>query len=88
MRLVRRIFRDTTHRQCQYKRNTAAVVAEKQEVIHTQCVCVCVCVLLASVIQQAKRKPHTALSFEACLAYRIFPHYLINGTIFEKNYQT
>jgi len=48
----------------------------------TYSVCVCVCVNL--VIQNATRLRHIVM----CPAplYSIFPHYLINGTFFEKSY--
>ena len=35
-------------------------------------------------IQYAKRMRHIMLSSVACLAVQYFPHYLVNGTIFEK----
>jgi hypothetical protein len=48
------------------------------------CVCVCVCVSVALVIQHAKRMCCIILCSVACQLYNTFPHYLINGRIFEK----
>ena len=48
------------------------------------CVCVCVCVCVAWLIQRGKRTRHIILSSVAVWLYRIFPHYLINCTIFGK----
>jgi hypothetical protein len=54
----------------------AIVAAEKQCVTYSECA------FVALVIQDAMRMRHIA----ACglSDYNIFPHYLINGTIFEK----
>jgi hypothetical protein len=45
---------------------------------------VCVCVCVAWLIQHEKRTRHIILSSVAVRLYRIFPHYLINCTIFGK----
>jgi len=42
------------------------------------------CVFVALFIQYTKRARHILLSFMACPAYQIYPHYPINGTIFGK----
>ena len=42
------------------------------------------CVSVALFIQHSKRMRRIILSSVAYLAYCIFPHYLINGTIFVK----
>jgi len=51
-----------------------------RSITYSECVCVCVCVFAALVI--SAHAPYCHL----CPAplYNIFPHYLINGTIFEK----
>jgi len=42
------------------------------------------CVFVALIIQHAKRMRHTILLLWPVRLYHIFPHYLINGTIFGK----
>jgi hypothetical protein len=40
------------------------------------------CVFVVLISQHAKRMRHTILSLQPVRLYGIFPHYLINGTIF------
>jgi hypothetical protein len=49
------------------------------------CVCVCVCVCVALGIQHTMHMRHYCHLWPVPL-YSISPHYLINGTIFEKSY--
>jgi hypothetical protein len=43
------------------------------------------CVFVALVIHHEMRMRRTLSPFVACLVHHIFPHYLANGTISEKN---
>ena len=56
------------------------VGVEKQQVLNILSVSV------PLVTQHAKRMRHIMLPSVACLVLPFFPHYLINGTIFGKNY--
>ena len=55
------------------------VMVERQYILHILNVCVCVCVCVALVIQHAKRM---RVIFGLVRLYKMFPHYLMNGTIF------
>ena len=69
-------------RQCTYKRNIEA--RSRNRCCHGKVISVTYfeCVSAALVIQQVKRVRRIILSSVACLAVPLFPHYLINGTIF------
>jgi hypothetical protein len=69
------------YRQCTYnvtmRRFLSTIVAvEKQELLHN------LCVFVALGTQQAMRR--AILSLWSAPLYNIFPHYLINGTIYGK----
>jgi hypothetical protein len=60
------------------------VVVGKQWVLHNLCVCVCVCVCFCSLSYPTCNAHAPYCHLWPALLYNIFPHYLINGTIFEK----
>jgi len=77
------IYRFQQDRKCSYNLRhicAAPVAAERQLVLHILSACLCV----ASGIQHAgARAPNCHL--RPVQLYSIFPHYLVNGTVFEKD---
>jgi len=59
-------------------RVTIVAMQKAISIIYSECVCVVL------VIQHAKRMRHVILSLCPVRLFHIFPHYLLNGMIFEK----
>jgi len=80
--------------ECTYKRNIEersrkyGCRGKAVRIIYPECVCVCmcvcVCVCVALLTQYAMRMRTLYYRLWPVWLYRIFPHYLINGTIFWK----
>jgi hypothetical protein len=70
--------------QCTYKRNIEARSRNRFCRGKTVSIVYSKCVSVSLVIQHANRMRRIILSSVACRVHHIFPHYLINGTIFGK----
>ena len=63
------------------RRLSVTIVVVEMLISIAHSVCVCVCVFIALVIQHAMRMLHIVICGPPGIC-SIFPHYLINGTIF------